>query len=377
MKIKTMLAAVAGLCISGAASADVNVGVIVSATGPGASLGIPYRNAFSVMPKTLGGEKVNYTILDDGTDPTSATRNARKLVQEQKVDLIIGSGTTPSAVAVAEVASETKTPQISLSPLPGTNAGSNWTFSVPQPMSVMMKTVADHMKAQDIKKVAYIGFADVWGDLVYNGFSAHAKEMGIEVVTNERYARNDTSVMGQVIKLIAAKPDAVLVGGSGTPGALPHTTLRDRGYTGPIYHNPAVINKDFLRVGGAKIEGAYAVTGPVIVADQLPDDNPIKKVALAFIKAYDAEYGEGSHNAFSAYSWDANLLADNAVAEAKKTAQPGTPEFRAAIRDALEKTHELVGTHGVYTMSPTDHTGVDERAAALVQVEKGGWKLVQ
>lgn len=363
--------------MAGAANADVNVGVIVSATGPGASLGIPYRNAFSVLPDTLGGEKAHYTILDDGTDPTSATRNARKLVQEEKVDLIIGSGTTPSAVAVAEVASETKTPQISLSPLPGTNAGSNWTFSVPQPMNVMMKSVADHMKAHGIKTVAYIGFSDVWGDLVYNGFSAHAKDMGMEVVTNERYARNDTSVMGQVIKLIAAKPDAVLVGGSGTPGALPHTTLRERGYKGPIYHNPAVINKDFLRVGGAKIEGAYAVTGPVIVADQLPDANPIKKVALEFIKAYDTKYGEGSHNAFSAYSWDAYLLANNAVAQAKKTAQPGTPEFRAAIRDALEQTHELVGTHGVYTMSPTDHTGVDERSAALVQVEKGGWKLVQ
>ncbi|MCB5363793.1 ABC transporter substrate-binding protein [Pusillimonas sp. CC-YST705] len=377
MTSKKILTTLIGLCIAGAAHADVNVGVIVSATGPGASLGIPYRNAFSVMPDTLGGEKVNYTILDDGTDPTSATRNARKLVQEQKVDLIIGSGTTPSAVAVAEVASETKTPQISLSPLPGTNAGSDWTFSVPQPMSVMMKTVADHMKAQGVKKVAYIGFADVWGDLVYNGFSAHAKDLDIEVLTNERYARNDTSVMGQVIKLIAAKPDAILIGGSGTPGALPHTTLRDRGYTGPIYHNPAVINKDFLRVGGSKIEGAYAVTGPVIVAEQLPDSNPIKEVALEFIKAYDTEYGPGSHNAFSAYSWDANLLANHAVAEAKKKAQPGTPEFRAAIRDALEQTKELVGTHGVYNMTPTDHTGVDERSAALVQVEKGGWKLVQ
>lgn len=377
MKTKTILAATIAWCLAGTASADINVGVIVSATGPGASLGIPYRNTFSVMPKTLGGEKVNYIILDDGTDPTRATKNARKLVQEDKVDLIIGSGTTPAAVAVSEVAAETKTPQISLSPLPGTNAGSNWTFSVPQPIGIMMKAVADHMHDQGIKKVAYIGFSDVWGDLVYNGFTPYAKDMGMEVVTNERYARNDTSVMGQIVKVMASQPDAVLIGGSGTPGALPHMTLRERGYKGPIYHNHAVINKDFLRVGGTQIEGAYATTGPVVVAEQLPDDNPIKKVALDFIKAYDGEYGPGSHNAFAAYSWDANLLANNAVAQALKTAKPGTPEFRTAIRDALEQTKELVGSHGVYTMSPTDHTGVDSRAAVLVQVEKGGWKLVQ
>lgn len=377
MKTKTILAATIAWCLAGTASADINVGVIVSATGPGASLGIPYRNTFSVMPKTLGGEKVNYIILDDGTDPTRATKNARKLVQEDKVDLIIGSGTTPAAVAVSEVAAETKTPQISLSPLPGTNAGSNWTFSVPQPIGIMMKAVADHMHGQGIKKVAYIGFSDVWGDLVYNGFTPYAKDMGMEVVTNERYARNDTSVMGQIVKVMASQPDAVLIGGSGTPGALPHMTLRERGYKGPIYHNHAVINKDFLRVGGTQIEGAYATTGPVVVAEQLPDDNPIKKVALDFIKAYDGEYGPGSHNAFAAYSWDANLLANNAVTQALKTAKPGTPEFRTAIRDALEQTKELVGSHGVYTMSPTDHTGVDSRAAVLVQVEKGGWKLVQ
>ena len=377
MTTKTILAATIAWCLAGTASADINVGVIVSATGPGASLGIPYRNTFSVMPKTLGGEKVNYIILDDGTDPTRATKNARKLVQEDKVDLIIGSGTTPAAVAVSEVAAETKTPQISLSPLPGTNAGSNWTFSVPQPIGIMMKAVADHMHDQGIKKVAYIGFSDVWGDLVYNGFTPYAKDMGMEVVTNERYARNDTSVMGQIVKVMASQPDAVLIGGSGTPGALPHMTLRERGYKGPIYHNHAVINKDFLRVGGTQIEGAYATTGPVVVAEQLPDDNPIKKVALDFIKAYDGEYGPGSHNAFAAYSWDANLLANNAVAQALKTAKPGTPEFRTAIRDALEQTKELVGSHGVYTMSPTDHTGVDSRAAVLVQVEKGGWKLVQ
>jgi branched-chain amino acid transport system substrate-binding protein len=375
--VRTLLAAVIGACAAGAAYADINVGVAVSSSGPGAALGVPFRNAFSVIPATADGEKINYIILEDETDVTVAVKNARKLVQENKVDLIIAAGTTPSSVAIAEVATETRTPQIALSPLPGTNAGSPWAFSMGQPMPLMMKAIADHMKQNGVKRVAYIGFADVWGDLVYGAFEGHAKNNGLELVTNERYARPDTSVIGQVIKILAAKPDAVMMGGSGTPGALPHTTLRERGYTGPIYHNPAVVSQDFLRVGGAKVEGAYATAGPVSVAAQLPDSNPVKKVGLEFIRAYDGKFGAGTYNVFSAHVWDAYLLFQAALPQAKAKAKPGTPEFRAALRDSLEQVKELVGAHGVYNMTPQNHNGLDYRTSVLIQAEKGAWKLVQ
>ncbi len=359
------------------ALADVKVGVIVGATGPGASLGIPYKNTFGILPKTLGGEKVEYIVLDDGTDPTNAVTNAKKLVLEDKVDLIIGSTSVPTALAVVDVANETKTPQISISPLPGSNGKSPWAFSVPQSMAIMMKANLDHMKLNGVKTVAFIGFADALGDQIFNGFAPQAEAAGIKIVVAERYARTDTSVVGQVLKVLAAKPDAVLLGGSGTPGALPHITLIERGYKGPIYQNHAVVNKDFLRVGGKSVEGAIVPTGPVIVADQLPDSNPTKKVSLQYIKAYEGMFGPGSSNAFSAYSYDAYLLADRAVAIALKKSKPGTPEFREAIRDALESTKELVGTHGVYSMTRTDHTGVDSRAVVLVRIENAGWKLIK
>ena len=359
------------------AMADVKVGVIVGATGPGASLGIPYKNTFSILPKTLGGEKVEYIILDDGTDPTSAVKNAKKLVLEDKVDLIIGSTSVPTALSVVDVANENKTPQISISPLPGSNGKSAWAFSVPQSMTIMMKANLDHMKLNGVKTVAFIGFADALGDQLFNGFAPQAEAAGLKIVANERYARTDTSVVGQVLKVLATKPDAILLGGSGTPGALPHITLIERGYKGPIYQNHAVVNKDFLRVGGKSVEGAIVPTGPVIVADQLPDSNPTKKVSLQYIKAYEGMFGPGSSNAFSAYSYDAYLLADRAVAIALKKAKPGTPEFREAIRDALESTKELVGTHGVYSMTKTDHTGVDSRAVVLVRIENAGWKLIK
>lgn len=378
MKKTLLLTAAAAMCLLAAsASAQVKVGIVTGATGPGASLGIPYKNTFSVTPKTLGGQPVEYIFLDDATDPTNAVKNARKLISEDKVDLIIGSSSVPAASAIADVASELKTPQIALSPVTPAAAKNPWVFTIPQPANIMMSAVAEHMKANNVKTVAFIGFNDSWGDLVLNGIKANLDGAGAKIIAEERYGRTDTSVTGQILKIMAANPDAVVVGGSGTPGALPNVTLTERGYKGKVYHNHGVINADFLRVGGKNIDGAFAPTGPVMVASQLPDNSRIKKVALEFIAAYEGAYGKGSSNAFSAYSWDAYLLADKAVDKALKTAKPGTPEFRQAVRDALETSKDVVGTHGVYTMSPTDHAGVDNRARVLVRVSNGEWKLVQ
>lgn len=376
--MKNLLATMAVLSvISAPALAQIKVGVITGATGPGASLGIPYKNTFSVVPKTLGGQQVQYVILDDATDPTNAVKLARKLIAEDKVDLIIGSSSVPAATAITDVSAELKTPQIALSPVGAAASKNTWVFTIPQPSNLMMGAVAENIKARGAKRVAYIGFSDSWGDLVLSGLKAHADAAGITIVADERYARLDTSVAGQVLKVLATNPDAVVVGGSGTPGALPQMTLIERGYKGPIYHNHGIINRDFLRVGGKSLEGAMAPTGPVMVAEQLPDSNPTKKVSLEFTKAYEAQFGAGSRNAFAAYSWDAYLLADRAATEAVKKAKPGTPEFRQAMRDALENVKEVVGTHGVYSMTPTDHAGLDTRARVLVRVENGDWKLVK
>jgi branched-chain amino acid transport system substrate-binding protein len=377
MKTTLTVLAIGLSAVSAGAYADITVGVIVGATGPGASLGIPYKSTIEILPPTLGGEKARYIILDDATDPTNAVKHARKLVSEEKVDVIIGSSSVPSAVAITDVAAELKTPQVALSPVGGAAAKNSWVFSVPQPVAVMMGAVVDDMKKRNIKSVAFIGFSDSWGDLVYSGFSGRAQDEGIKITANERYGRLDTSVSGQVLKVMATRPDAVVVGGSGTPGALPHMTLVERGFKGPIYHNHGIINKDFIRVGGKNVEGAIAPTGPVMVAEQLPDTNPIKKVALDFTKAYEAKYGAGSRNAFAAYTYDAYLLINNAVPAALKKGKPGSAEFRQGLRDALENTKELVGTHAVYNMTPSDHGGVDQRARVLVRVANGEWQLIK
>ncbi|MDP1648516.1 MAG: ABC transporter substrate-binding protein [Rubrivivax sp.] len=370
--------ALAGVLAVGAAQAEITIGVSLGTTGPGSSLGVPYKNAFQLVPKTLGGEPVRYIILDDESKPDGAAKNARKFVSEDKVDALMGSNGVPSGVAIAQVAAESKTPMISLTPLPPlAPERAHWTFIVPQPTELMMSAVAQHMKSKGVKKVGFIGFSDTWGDLVYNAVTALAPTGGYEVQSNERYGRADTSVTGQVLKVMAGSPDAVIVGGSGSPGATPHIALVERGYKGQIYHNHGTVNLPFIQTGKKAVEGAIAPTGALIVAEELPADFPTKAVSLDFVKRYEAAFGAGSRNAFAGYSIDGVLVLDAAAGVALKRAKPGTPEFRAALRDALENIKNVVGTHGVYNMSPANHNGLDERARVLVQVVNGEWRLLK
>ncbi|MEW5891225.1 MAG: ABC transporter substrate-binding protein [Pseudomonadota bacterium] len=370
--------AVAAFVAVPAARAEITVGVSLGTTGPGSSLGIPYKNAFQLLPKTLGGEPVKYIILDDESKPDNAAKNARKFVTEDKADVIMGSNGVPSAAAMTQVAAESRTPMIALTPVPPlAPERAHWTFIVPQTTELMMSAVVDHMKAKGIKTVGYIGFSDTWGDLVYNALMSLTPAAGIKVVTNERYGRADTSVTGQVLKVMAANPDAVVVGGSGSPGATPHIALAERGYKGPIYHNHGTVNLAFIQTGKKNVEGAIAPTGALIVPEELPAEFPTKAVSLEFTKRYEAAFGAGSRNAFAGYSHDAVALLGAAVPAALKKARPGTPEFRAALRDALENTRNVIGTHGVYNMSPSNHNGLDERARVLVRVENGEWRLLK
>ena len=377
MKLKLCIAAAitAGI-FSTAALAEITIGVTIGFTGPQASLGVHYKNAFDLLPKTMAGEPVRYIILDNASDVTNAAKNARKLVTEDKVDVLMGSNGVPQSLAIAQVATESKTPMLVFSPvnLPPDNV--HWAFIVPQPTELMMDAVAKDIKKNNIKTLGYIGFSDGWGDIVLKATESHAASAGYRIVANERYARNDTSVVGQVLKLIAANPDAVMVGGSGTGGALPQIALRERGYKGPIYHNHGTVNAEFIKIGGKNVEGAIAPTGPIVVADELPAGYATKAIGAEFMKRYEDKFKLG-RNAFAGYSYDAVLLTEAAAKVALKKAKPGTPEFRAAMRDALENVKDVVGTHAVYTMTPANHNGMDERARVLVVVKDGQWRLMK
>lgn len=360
------------------AQADINVGVTLSATGPAASLGIPEKNTIALMPKTIGGQKINYIVLDDASDTTAAVANTRKLIAESKVDIVLGSTVTPNSLAMIDVAAEAQTPMISMAAsariVEPMDAKRRWVFKTPQNDIMMSLAIAEHMANAGVKTVGFIGFSDAYGEGWFQEFTKAAQLKGLTVVANERYGRADTSVTGQTLKLISAKPDAVLVAGSGTPAALPQKALKERGYAGKMYQTHGVANADFLRVGGKDVEGTFLPAGPVLVADQLPATNPVRKAALAYVAAYEAANGKGSVSTFGAHAWDAGLLMTNAIPVALKKAQPGTPEFRAALRDALEQLKEVAGAHGIFTLSPTDHLGLDQRARVMVKIENGAWK---
>ena len=380
LKSKSLLVAML-VGFAGAALAEINVGVVVSATGPAASLGIPEKNTFALMPTSIGGEKINYIILDDETNPTTAVKNTRKHLTENKVDVIIGSSITPNSLAMIDVVAEAETPMISMAAsaaiIDPIDAKRHWVFKTPQNDVQMSTAIIEHMTNAGIKSVAFIGFADAYGEGWYKEFSKIAEARKIQIVANERYNRADTSVTGQVLKIIASKPDAVLVAGAGTPAALPQKTLKEKGFKGAYYQTHGVANKDFLRVCGKDCEGTLLPAGPVLVASQLPADNPIKKVALDYTAKYEAAHGKGNASTFGAHAWDAGLLLQNAVPVALKKAKPGSKEFRVALRDALEGLKNVTVSHGIVNMSADDHLGFDQRARVMVKVENGDWKLIK
>ncbi|MGE0846352.1 MAG: ABC transporter substrate-binding protein [Flavobacteriaceae bacterium] len=381
MKRLCILAASAALAVAAtSALADIKVGVTVSATGPAASLGITERNVFEFVPRKIGDEDVTIIILDDGSDPTAAVRNARKFTNEDKVDLIIGSTTTPASIAVTQVAAETKTPMFAM----GAGAAivnpmddaKRWAFKAVHNDSLMVEAIVGNMVARGVKTVGYIGFADATGEGYWKALQPLLEKNGIKVVANETYARTDTSVAAQALRIVASKPDAVFIAAFGSPAALPQTTLAERGYTGQIYQTHGVANQDFLRLSGASAEGTILPVGPLLVAEQLGDDSPVKATAMKVWQDYGDKFGADTRNTFIANAYDAYLIFAAAAPKALETAKPGTPEFRAALRDAIEATKGFAGSNGVYTLSPEDHVGLGLDSVQMVTVSGGKWKVL-
>lgn len=376
-KLAALAAATTFAALSAPAMADINVGISLSSTGPAAALGIPEKNTVALLPDTIDGQKIHYIVLDDATDAAQAGKNARKLVNDDKVDVILGSSSTPPSAAIAEVANESKTPQIAVAPLELPPNKNEWVFRAPQHIRLMAEALVEHMKKHGVKTLGFIGYTDAYGESWLKEMTKAAEAQGIKIGDVERFNRTDTSVTGQAVKLVASKPDAILVVASGTPSVLPEVTLKDRGFKKQIYQTHGTATKEFIRVGGKAVEGTILPVGPVVVANQLPDASPTKKLGLDYTKRYEEKYGKGSFSSFGAQFYDAFLLFKAAVPVALKKAKPGTPEFRQALRDALENSKEVVATHGVFNMTPTDHFGLDARSRVLVEVKDGDWKLLK
>jgi branched-chain amino acid transport system substrate-binding protein len=360
-----------------AQTSEITIGITITTTGPAAALGIPERNALEFVPKEIAGVPLKVIVLDDGGDPTNATTNARRFVTESKADIIMGSSTTPPSIAVSNVANEAGIPHFGLAPFPITPERAKWSVDMPQPVPIMGKVLYAHMKAHNIKTVGYIGYSDSYGDLWFNDFKMQAVPMGMTMVDEERFARPDTSVAGQVLKLVAANPDAVLVGASGTAAALPQTALRERGYKGLIYQTHGAASMDFIRIAGPAAEGVIMASGPVMSPETQPDSALTKKPGLALNTAYEAKYGPNSRSQFAGHSFDAFEVLKRIIPVALKSGKPGTGEFREAIRQAWLTEREIPASQGVYNFTEKDRYGLDDRSRIILTVKDGKYLPAQ
>lgn len=372
--LKTLLASAAVL-VTTQALAEITVGVSIPMTGPASGLGIPMNNGFKMWPATVAGEKIKLVILDDATDPSKGVQNVRRLTTEDKVDLIMGSGATPVAIAMAAVAAETSTPQLALSPIQLPPGKDTWSFRLPQSNGVMANAMVSHMLKGGVKTVAFIGYADAYGEGWLQELAPRLEKAGIKLLVTERFNRADTSVTAQALKVAGANPDAVVVVASGSGAAMPQLAVLERGFKGRIYQTHAAASKDLMRVGGKAVEGTFVTAGPVVVAEQLPASHPSRDLGMKFNAAYEQIHGAGSRNQFAAHSYDGYLMLEQVVPVALKKGKPGTPEFRAALKEALETAKGLAVTHGVLDYTPTDHWGFRPDTGVVMKVVNGEWKL--
>ena len=368
MTLRPLVAALA-LAAAGAAHADINIGISLPLTGPASGLGIPMKNFFALWPEKIAGEKVNLIILDDATDPTKGVVNAKRFVTEDKVDIIGGSAATPVASAMADVAAEAQTVQVAFSPValpPGKDA---WTFRLPQSTTVMAHAMVEHMKKQNVKTIGFLGYTDAYGELWLKALTPLAEKAGMKIVATERFARTDTSVTPQALKLTSSNPDAIVVVASGSGAAMPEMAIVERNYKGKIYQTHAAATQDLMRIGGKAVEGTFVTSGPAVVGSQLPDAHPSKKAAIDFYTNYEKPFGPP--NQFAGHSYDAAIALQKAVPIAKAKAKPGTPEFRAALRDAFETMGRTVFAHGVMNWTKDDHWGYTNETGVMLKVVDG------
>ena len=365
------------LVLTAPAVAQIKVGVTLSLTGPTAAVILPHQQMWQIMPKEVGSLTGAYTIVDDHGDPTVAVQLVRRLISDDKIDVIMSAGTIPICVAVAQVAAETKTPLICAPPGPSQGDAFKWSFVTSPTPIVVMKPAVDHMKAKGAKTVGFLGFSDSLGDVHLDALKKLSEQDGMKVSVEERFDRTATSITGQALRIISANPDVVFIGASGTPAAFAQKSLVDKGYKGPIYHTNAVQSATFPRAGGKEVQGAYALTSPSTVVTQLDDTNVNKKVALKLKGLWDKAYPGVEQGASPAYSYDAYLWLNAAADAAAKSGQPGTPEFRAALRDQIEQIKDLVGAAAVYNLTPTNHNGTDSRAAIFIQLRGDDWAVVK
>jgi branched-chain amino acid transport system substrate-binding protein len=372
------LALVAGLGFAAAALAadPIKIGSVLSVTGPGGYLGDPELKTLQLYVDRINkeggvlGRPLQLIHYDDGTDANKANGFAKRLIEDDKVDIMVGGTTTGSTMSMAPLVEKAGIPFISLAGgVVIVEPVKKWVFKMPQTDRMAAEKVFEDMKKRGITKVALLSETSGFGQSGKKETEAVASKYGITLVANETYGAKDTDVTPQLTKIKNTPGvEAVFVFGFGQGPAIVTKNYKQLGLTLPLYQSHGVADDDYIKIAGTAADGVRLPTGAVLIGDQLPAGHPQKGAVTEYRKLYGDAYKENV-SSFGAYAYDGLMIAVDAIKRAGST-DP------AKVRDAIEQTKNFVGTTGVFNMSPADHMGLDLKAFTLVEIKNGTWVVV-
>ena len=356
------------------AAPPVKSGALFAVTGPASPLGEPERNTAVMMVDEINkaggikGRKLELIVYDTQGDATKAVQAVNKLIKDDKVVAIIGPSTTGDSMAVIPVIEKSQVPLISCAAgIKITDPVKKWVFKTAQNDVLAVMRIYKNLQKQKISKVAILTVSDGFGSSGREQLRLQAKEFDISIISDETYGPKDTDMTVQLTKIRNSAAQAVICWGTNPGPAIVARNARQLGIKIPLYMSHGVSSKKFIELAGEAAEGIMLPSGKVIVADQLPDSDPQKKILLNYVSKYKERYKvEGDH--FGGHAYDAVMLLKRAMEQGGFTP--------AAIRDQLEKTKKFAGIGGTFSFSSRDHAGLTSDAFVLVRVEKGDWKLI-
>ena len=358
---------------AGADSGPIKIGAVLDITGAGASLGVPDRQTLELLSEQLeaeggiDGRPVELLIEDNQSTEDGAAKAMSKLVDQEQVDIVLGASRTGPSLAMRPTAESSQTPMISLAANQAIVDGSEWVFKTAQNDRVVIERMIGYMEQQGYRTIGLARDASGFGEGVQEMFDEIGKEAGISVVVTEKFAPDATDFTAQMVNLRNAAADVNVIWGIPPAAGLAQKAYRQLGIATPVMQSHGIGNQVFLDTAGSSADGLVAPLGRLVVAEQLPEDDPQKEVIETFIADYTEKFGAGP-STFSGHAYDAWMLAVDALKAVGTDPQ--------AIRDHLEQVEDFVGISGVFTMTPDDHSGLSAEALKLVTVEGGEWKLL-
>ncbi|NMM12772.1 MAG: ABC transporter substrate-binding protein [Rhodoferax sp.] len=381
MKFKLKKIAVAATLIMGAivayAADPIKIGSVLSVTGPAAFLGDPELKTLQMYVDELNkkggviGRQLQLVHYDDGSDANKANGFAKRLIDDDKVDILVGGTTTGSTMSMVPLVEKANIPFISLAgAVVIVEPVKKWVFKTPHTDRMASEKVFEDMKKHSISKVALLSETSGFGNSGKKETEGVAAKYGITLVANETYGPKDTDASPQLTKIKnTAGVQAVFVYGLGQGPAIVTKNYKQLGITLPLYHAHGVASEEFIKLAGPAAEGVRLPAAALLIADKLAANDPQKAVTTAYAKAFKEKW-KTDVSTFGGHAYDGLMLAVDAIKRANTT-------DKAKVRDAIEATKGFIGTGGKVNMSATDHLGLDLSAFNMLEIKNGDWTIAK